>query len=81
MKIEDLTSIPDPVQRFAQSQRFLRALEKTESLASVLRDEALLELRGEGLSQNYIANLIGVSQQRVSQMIQRAEARVSGENE
>lgn len=73
MNVNDLALIPDPAQRLAQAQRFLRNLERTEYEASKIRDQALLLLRDEGMSQQDVADLIGVTQQRVGQMQARAK--------
>ena len=68
MNITEVSLIPEAAQRLAQSQRFLRNVERTGWEASLIRNAALIELREEGMSQQAIADLLGVTQQRVSQM-------------
>lgn len=72
MKASDLTRIKLPEQRLAQSQKFLISLKITEEAASKIRNEALLELVKEGWSQRKIARFLGISQQRVGQLISKA---------
>ena len=72
MNITEVSLIPEAAQRLAQAQRFLRNVERTEWEASRIRNAALIELREEGMSQQAIADLLGVTQQRVSQMEVRA---------
>jgi DNA-directed RNA polymerase specialized sigma subunit len=78
MNVRDLTHIPDPMQRFAQSQKFLREIKRAEESAVKIRSQALLELRDSTeedrkLSQRELGQMLGVSQQRISQMLKRAE--------
>ena len=68
MNITEVSLIPEAAQRLAQAQRFLRNVERTGWEASLIRNAALIELREEGMSQQAIADLLGVTQQRVSQM-------------
>jgi len=72
VNITEVSLIPEAAQRLAQAQRFLRNVERTEWEASRIRNAALIELREEGMSQQAIADLLGVTQQRVSQMEVRA---------
>lgn len=76
MKVSDLADIPDSVQRLIQSQKFLVALKQAEDAAASIRDAALLDVR-DALSQGDIAALLGVSQQRVSQMEKKASLRAA----
>jgi len=68
VNITEVSLIPEAAQRLAQAQRFLRNVERTGWEASLIRNAALTELRKEGMSQQAIADLLGVTQQRVSQM-------------
>lgn len=72
--IYDLASIKDPFPRFVQSVRFLDLLEKTEEQAIKIRDQTLLELRKD-MTQQALANAIGVTRQRVHQLEKEARKR------
>lgn len=76
MKVSELAEIPDPAQRLIQSQKFIIHLKEAEEVASNIRDLALLELR-KSMSQGDIAAILGISQQRVSQMEHRASLRAA----
>lgn len=78
MKVQDLTHIADPYSRFVQSVRFLDYLENAEKQTMEIRDRALLDLEGE-MSQENIALDLGVSQQRVGQLLKRARERYGDE--
>lgn len=79
MKASDLVAIPDASQRLIQAHKFLMSIKEAEGVAALVRDHALLELRKE-MSQPDIGNLLGLSQQRISQMEKRATTRFTDED-
>jgi transcriptional regulator len=73
MKVSDLSRVPDPLARFVQTQKFIASLEASEAKAVEIRSGALLELRSQGYTLQAIADLIGVTKQRVGAMEKRAK--------
>lgn len=71
-KVTDLPKIRDPYARFVQSVRFMSSLEYTREQAQRVRDQALLELDAEGMSLAQLAEPLGVSTQRVHQILKAA---------
>lgn len=80
MKASSLAKIPEPLSRFIQTTKFLRSLKITEEYAMKVRDQAVLELRDQGISQSELARRVGVTQQMISFAEKRARRR-QGEND
>jgi DNA-binding XRE family transcriptional regulator len=81
--VSDLAQIPDPYARFVQSMKFLRSLKETEEVAAEIRNRALLELRdsdsGKSMTLQHLADTVGVSTQRISEMEQQGKSRYNSE--
>jgi len=77
MKASELATIREPLTRFLQAHKFIRAMEDSREVALFIRDRALLDIRAEDnpLSFAKIGEPLGLTRNRIIQMYQEAEKR------
>ncbi len=77
MKASDLGNIQEPLTRFIQTHKFIRALEESREVALFVRDQTLLELRAQEKPIPFaeLAKYLDVSKTRVINMVKEAEER------
>jgi hypothetical protein len=69
-----LESVPDPVTRYSMATEALESHQETVQMLAALRSDALAEAAEED-SLSAVARALGVSRQRVHQLVQESKAR------